>query len=71
MFSVLCHSGTWGSLRNFGVWGWIALILNLIFWVGLIAGLTLLAVLGIRGGRDPPCSRSGCYRSVCHLTANS
>ena len=51
MSSLLCHSGTWGALGNFGVWGGIGLILNLVFWVGLIAGLTLLVVWAIRRAR--------------------
>ena len=53
MFDGLCHAGAgnWGSVGNFGVWGWIGLILNLVFWVGLIAGLTLLVVLAIRRAR--------------------
>ena len=42
-----------GIFGNFGVWGWIGLILNLIFWVGLIAGLTLLVVWAIRRARVP------------------
>lgn len=51
MDNLLCHSGTLGSLGDFGIWGWIGLILNLVFWVGLIAGLTLLIVLAIRRAR--------------------
>jgi uncharacterized membrane protein len=47
MINGLCHSGTWGSLENLGGWGWIGLILNLVFWVGLLAGLTLLVVSAI------------------------
>ena len=53
MSSLLCHSGTWGALGNFGVWGGIGLILNLVFWVGLIAGLILLVVWAIRRARVP------------------
>jgi putative membrane protein len=34
-------------------WGWVGLILNLIFWVGLLAGLTLLVVWAIRRARVP------------------
>ena len=48
MYNGLCNSGTWGFLGNFGLWGWIGLILNLVFWVGLIAGLALLVVWAIR-----------------------
>lgn len=48
MFNGLCHTGTWGSLGNMGVWGWVALILNLVFWVGLFAGLTLWAIRATR-----------------------
>jgi putative membrane protein len=53
MFDGLCHAGAgnWGSLGNFGVWGWIGLILNLVFWVGLIAGLILLVFWAIRRAR--------------------
>jgi uncharacterized membrane protein len=53
MFSLLCHSGTWGSVGNFGVWDSIGLILNLVFWVGLIAALTLLVVLAVRRAYVP------------------
>ena len=56
MFTGFCHSGTWGSLGNLSVWGWVGLILNLIFWVGLLAGLTLLVVLAIRRARIPAAS---------------
>ena len=55
MFDGLCHAGAgnWGSVGNFGVWGWIGLILNLVFWVALIAGLVLLVVWAIRRARLP------------------
>lgn len=48
-----CFSGNWGFLGDFGLWGWIGLILNLIFWVGLIAGLAMLVVWAIRRARVP------------------
>ncbi len=48
-----CNTGTWGSLGNFSVWGAIGLILSLILWVGLIAGLTLLVVWAGRRARVP------------------
>ena len=53
MSNLLCHSGAWGSLGNFGGWGGIGLILNLVFWIGLIAGLTLLVVWTLRQARVP------------------
>ena len=53
MSSLLCYSGTWGSLGNLGVWGGIGLILNLVFWVGLLAALTLMVVWAIRRARVP------------------
>lgn len=53
MSNVLCHSGNLASLGNLGAWGWVGLILNLVFWVGLIAGLTLLVVWSIRRTRVP------------------
>ena len=53
MFNGLCDFGNWGSLGNFGAWGGIGLILNLVFWVGLLAALTLLVVWAIRRARVP------------------
>ena len=53
MSSLLCHSGTWGSVGSLGVWGGIGLILNLVFWVGLLAALTLLVVLAVRRAQAP------------------
>jgi len=53
MSSLLCHSSAWGSLGNFGVWGWVGVILNLVFWVGLLAALTLLFVLAVRRAQAP------------------
>ncbi len=53
MSSLLCNSGTWGSLGNFGVWGGIGWILNLIFWIGLLAGLILLVVWALRHAQVP------------------
>jgi putative membrane protein len=50
MFDGLCHPEAWGFLGDFGVWGWIGLILNLVFWVGLIAGFVLLVLWAIRRG---------------------
>ena len=54
MFNGLCHTGPWGSLGNMGVWGWVGLILYLIFWVGLLVGLILLVVRSMRRARVPP-----------------
>jgi len=48
-----CNNDTWGFLGTFDVWGWIGLILNLVFWFALLAGLTLLVVLAIRRARVP------------------
>ena len=56
MSSLLCHSGAWGSLGNFGVWGWVGVILSLVFWVGLLAALTLLVVLAVRRAGVPSTS---------------
>jgi len=52
MDNGLCHIGTLESLGNFGIWGWTGLILNLVFWVGLISSLTWLVVLVVRRARD-------------------
>lgn len=56
MFNELCFSDNWGFLGHMGGWGWIGLILNLIFWVGLIVGLTLLVVWAVRRARVPSAS---------------
>ena len=53
MSNLLCHSGNWGSLGNMGVWSWVGLILNLVFWVGFLVGLILLAVRAVRRARVP------------------
>lgn len=53
MINGLCHSGNWGYLGNLGVWGWTGLILNLVFWVGLLAVLITLAVWALRRTRVP------------------
>ena len=36
-----------------GVWGWAGLILNLVLWGGLLAGLILLAVRAMKRARVP------------------
>lgn len=51
MFNGFCHIGNWGSLGNFSVWGWVGLILNLVLWMGLLAGLILLVIWIIRRGQ--------------------
>jgi putative membrane protein len=48
-----CLSGGWGFLGDFGGWGGIGLILMGLIWVGLLAGLALLAVWAIRRARVP------------------
>jgi uncharacterized membrane protein len=53
MTNLFCHSGNLASLGNFGVWVGIGLILNLVFLVGLFAGLTLLVVWAIWRARVP------------------
>jgi putative membrane protein len=53
MTNLFCHSGNLASLGNLSAWGWIGLILNLVFWVGLIVALILLVVWAIRRARAP------------------
>ncbi len=56
MYYGLCHFGNWGSLGylsggslgNLSGWGWVGLVVNLVFWVGLLVGLTLLVVRALR-----------------------
>ncbi len=59
MFYGLCGPGNWGPLGSsgsgfpgaFGLWGWIGLILNLVFWLGLLIIGTLLVVRAARHAR--------------------
>ncbi len=44
MYYGLCHFGNWGFVGGLSGWGWVGLV----FWVGLLAGLTLLAVRALR-----------------------
>lgn len=53
MIDEICSSGILGFFGDWGVWSWIIVILNLIVWVGLIAGLALLVVWAVRRGRFP------------------
>lgn len=48
MFNGFCHFGNWGSFGNLGAWGWVAMILQMVLWLGLIAGVVLLIVWAIR-----------------------
>jgi putative membrane protein len=55
MFGGFCGTANsfWGYSGNFAVWNWIGFILNLVFWVGLIAGLILFVVWALRDARVP------------------
>lgn len=53
MTNLFCHSGNLASLGNLGAWGWIGLILNLVFWFGLIVAMIHLVVWAIRRARVP------------------
>jgi putative membrane protein len=47
-----CFSDNWGSFfGDFGLWGWIGLILNLVYWGALIACLVVLVIWAIRRAR--------------------
>ncbi len=48
-----CGTGSWGLPGYFGTWSWIGLILNLVFGIGLLAGLTLLVIWAVRRTRIP------------------
>ncbi len=48
MYYGLCHFGNWGSLGSLSGWGWVGLVVNLVFWIGLLVGLTLLIVRALR-----------------------
>lgn len=53
MFDGPCDSSFWGFLGDVGGWGWIGMILNLVIWVALIVGFTLLVVWAVRRARVP------------------
>jgi uncharacterized membrane protein len=54
MFSGFCDLGSWGPLGNLGAWGWIGLILTLLFWLALLAAVTLLVFWAKRRARVRP-----------------
>ncbi len=51
MFGGFCGFGNWGSYGTIGVFGGIGLILYLLFWGGLLTGLTLFIVRAFRRAR--------------------
>ncbi len=59
MFYGLCGPGNWGFFGSsgwrfpgpFGIWGWIGVILNLVFWIGLLGILALVVVRAARRAR--------------------
>lgn len=59
MFYGLCGPDNWGPFGSsgsgfpgaFGMWGWIGLILNLVFWIGLFGIVALLVVRAARHAR--------------------
>lgn len=53
MFNGICHFGNWGSLGNYGAWGWLGMTLNMVFWLGLLVGLSALVVWAIRRVQIP------------------
>ncbi len=48
MFGGFCGPYAWGYPGNFGIGGWLGLAFNLIFGVGLLAGLVWLALWAVR-----------------------
>jgi putative membrane protein len=54
MFNGFCDFGSWGPLGNFGAWGWIGLILTLLFWLALLAAVTLLVYWAKKRARVRP-----------------
>ncbi len=54
MFTGLCQTGNWGIFGNWGGWGWLGLILTLIFWAGLIISAIFLTLWVIRRLRSSP-----------------
>jgi putative membrane protein len=52
MINGLCQVGNLVSLGTYGAWGGIVLmILNMVFWLGVFAALSLLIVWAIRRAR--------------------
>jgi putative membrane protein len=56
MFHGLCPFVDGGS---FGTWGWVAMILQVILWLGLIAGVVFLFYLIIRWSARVPATVPG------------
>ncbi len=56
MYYGLCHFGNGGflgylnggSLGSLSGWGWVGFVVNMVFWVGLLVGLTFLIVRALR-----------------------
>lgn len=53
MYRGLCHGGNLNSVGNFDGWDLMGLGLTVIFWVGLLAALTVLVVYAVRRARVP------------------
>ncbi len=59
-----CYTGAWGSSGYYGIWNSTGWILNLVFWAGLLAGLTVLVILAIRRARVPSSASSYANRQL-------
>ena len=66
MFNGLCHFGSWGNLGAFGTWGWVAMIIPMVLWIGLIAGIALLVIWAIR--RSSQASRTASTYAISGQT---
>lgn len=64
MFNGICHFGNWGSLGNYGAWGWLGMTLNMVFWLGLLVGLSALVVWAIRRVQIPGATISHTTRQL-------
>jgi putative membrane protein len=53
MIERFCSSlaGPWGFPGNFGLWGLIGFLANLVFWAGLITALVVFLIWAARRGR--------------------
>ena len=48
MVNGLCHIRTWESLMDMSVWGWVSMILPLVFAVGLLGGIIVFTVRAMK-----------------------
>lgn len=69
MWNNGCPFGFFGNSSTMGTWGWIGMILNVLFWVGLVIGLVLLTVWLVRRAGTLTGLKTGSFQPVTSSTA--